>query len=129
MLGGSMRQAGVVASAGTYALHHMVNRLEEDHENARRLANGIRSIPGISLDREDIQTNIFFADIVAADVDPQQFVDYLRSRGVLINAPRGTSRRIRFVTHYGITASDIDVALNHIDNALKVANSRTVSAS
>lgn len=111
ILGGAMRQAGVIAAAGAYSLEHSVARLSEDHETARRLAAGLRHLPGLIVDREEVQTNIFFVDIVGERVSAAQFAAGLRAGGVLINPPRTGSRTVRFVTHDGITTSDIDSVL------------------
>ena len=62
-LGGSMRQAGIIAAAGVYALENMVERLAEDHDNAQRLAKGMASIPGLEIDPERVRTNILFCHV------------------------------------------------------------------
>jgi threonine aldolase len=112
MVGGGMRQAGIVAAGGLYALRHNVARLADDHANARRLANGIRSIEGIRVDREVVETNIFYADIVRDDMSAAQFVERLRDHGVVINRPAAGRSTVRFVTHYGVESDDIDVAID-----------------
>jgi len=101
MLGGGMRQAGVLAAAGLVALEKMVSRLGEDHERARKLAEGLRSIAGVKLDPGTPATNMVFFEL-APDVK-QSTADLesrLRSAGILIAA--SGSRRFRFVTHYWI---------------------------
>lgn len=110
MVGGGMRQAGVLAAAGIVALETMVERLAEDHANARRLARGLAEIPGIAIDPDRYPTNIIYLDITAPD--PGKLAAKLRERGVLGGSAK---RRWRFVTHYGITAEDIDYALDVID--------------
>jgi threonine aldolase len=117
MLGGGMRQAGIVAAGGLYALRHNVARLADDHANARRLADGLRSIPGIKVDRESVATNIFYADILRDDMTASEFVDRLREHGVLINRPSAGRRTVRFVTHFGIETDDIDAAIDAIRSA------------
>jgi threonine aldolase len=114
MLGGGMRQGGIVAAGGLYALRHNVARLADDHANARRLAEGLRSIPGIKVDRQTVETNIFYADIVRDDMTASEFVERLREHGVLINRPAAGRRTVRFVTHYGVEADDIEVAVDAI---------------
>jgi threonine aldolase len=109
-----MRQAGIVAAGGLYALRHNVARLADDHANARRLANGIRSIEGIRVDREVVETNIFYADIVRDDMSAAQFVERLRDHSVVINRPAAGRSTVRFVTHYGVESDDIDVAIDAI---------------
>jgi threonine aldolase len=111
MLGGGMRQAGIIAAAGIYALEHNIERLREDHDNARRLAAGLRRLPGIAVDRDEVQMNLFFFDLVTDALTPAQFTAALQQEGILISTPYGASRRMRVVTHYGITAADIDRVL------------------
>jgi len=109
MVGGGMRQAGVLAAAGVVALEHMVDRLQEDHDNARLLAEGIAEIPGLALDPKTVRTNIVFFDFVASAMTTDQFVAALAESGVLLLA-LGPGR-LRVVTHYGINASDVSSAL------------------
>ncbi len=106
VVGGGMRQCGVIAAAGIVALQEMVDRLAEDHANARRLAEGLANIPGISVDPGAFQTNIVYFDVVSPHISAMQLIDGLRERGILmISLGPG---RIRAVTHYGISAADID---------------------
>nr|MBC7245914.1 low-specificity L-threonine aldolase [Chloroflexota bacterium] len=109
MVGGGMRQAGVLAAAGIVALEQMVNRLHEDHENARILAQGIAEIPGLGLDPETVRTNIVFFDFLANRMTVQQFVTALKEEGVLILALG--PNRLRAVTHYGIERAHVERAL------------------
>ena len=106
-LGGGMRQAGVLAAAGVVALEKMVDRLAEDHANARTLAEGLAELPGISCDLSRVQTNIVYIDL--ANMTGRQFEDECKKHELLSDA---TSRhRVRFVTHNGITAQDVQDAL------------------
>ena len=114
ILGGGMRQVGVFASAGIYALEHNVERLAEDHANARRLARGLAEIPGISIDVDRVHTNLVFFDVTRGD--PAELARKLAERGVRGANP---SRRWRFVPHYGITSADIDRALDIIDSVFR----------
>jgi threonine aldolase len=116
MLGGGMRQAGVIAAAGLVALDTMIDRLAQDHENARRLANGLSQIPGITCSPEQTQTNIVMFGI-PADVPARPFVDRLRERGVKVNYP--SRPRIRAVTHRMVAAEDVDRALGIIEDVTK----------
>lgn len=109
LLGGGMRQAGVLAAAGIVALETMVDRLAEDHANARRLAEGLAMLPGVLLDPEQIHTNIVFFGLRPTAISPQQLVAGLAARGVRLNAIG--PRQLRAVTHYGIDSEDIDSAL------------------
>ncbi len=106
LLGGGMRQAGVLAAAGIYALDNMVDRLADDHENARLAADGLRELPGVSLDPEP-QTNLIYFSIEGWDTGV--FVERLAAKGVLC-FDEGR-RRIRWVTHFGIERNDIEEAL------------------
>jgi len=109
MVGGGMRQVGVLAAAGIVALTKMVDRLVEDHENARRLAEGLAELPGIKIDPEKVKTNIVIFEFNHPKMTPQEFTERLKEEGVLMLPIEG--KRIRAVTHYGITAEDIDKAL------------------
>ena len=116
VLGGGMRQAGVLAAAGLVAMREMVNRLEEDHLNARRLAEGLADEPGIEIDPTFVQTNILFFDLVHERMAPAQLAAGLRERGVVIGS--GGSRRIRMVTHAGIEAQDVVHTLHSIHEVI-----------
>jgi len=107
MLGGGMRQAGVLAAAGLVALDTMIDRLAEDHANARLLAEGIAEIPGLAIDLSAVQTNIVAFEVLA--MTPAEFVSRLASEGVKV-IPFG-GRRCRAVTHYGIEREDVLSAL------------------
>jgi threonine aldolase len=108
MLGGGMRQVGVLCAAALYALDHHVARLADDHQNARRLAEGLAQLPGVALDPSQVETNIVIFDvrsIAAAD-----FVQRAAAAGVRMNAIG--PKRIRAVTHLDVTARDIEDALS-----------------
>jgi threonine aldolase len=109
MLGGGMRQAGVLAAAGIVALEEMVDRLAEDHANARRLAVGLSRMADILLDVDRIQTNIVIFELGLAAPAPADFAAGLAAQGVKVGTIGG--RRVRAVTHHGIDAEDIDYAL------------------
>jgi threonine aldolase len=111
MLGGGMRQAGVIAAAGLYALRNNVERLDTDHANARALAAGLAQLPGLRLDRDAVETNIFLVESDREDLTVQAFARALGGHGVLVNVPGAGRRAVRFVTHYGIEADDIGRAL------------------
>jgi threonine aldolase len=116
ILGGGMRQAGILAAAGIVAITEMTDRLSEDHANAKALAKGLSEIGCLSLDIERVKTNIVFVDVnenygTAADV-----TEKLKSHGVLC-LPLGP-QRFRAVTHHPITADDIDHALASAKKAL-----------
>jgi threonine aldolase len=104
-----MRQCGVIAAAGIVALEEMVERLAEDHSNARRLAEGIASVPGIAVDLSAVKTDIVYFDVVSAQLSATQLANVLQKRGIrVLSTGPG---RIRAVTHYGIEVADIDAAI------------------
>lgn len=107
MLGGGMREAGVLAAAGLYALDHMVDRLVEDHSNARTLAEGLSEMPGVQIDLKRVQTNLVFLRL--SRMRAGHFVEELRKQDVLAGATGADS--VRMVTHYGIDPADIQQAL------------------
>jgi len=101
-LGGGMRQSGVLAAAGLVALNGMVDRLREDHENARDLARGMSGIPGIRVLNENVMTNVVLIESSGTRYDATKLSFLLRERGVLIN---GTGKHVlRALTHHGIDA-------------------------
>lgn len=114
MLGGGMRQAGVLAAAALYALENNFERLAEDHENASRLAQNLAGMPGIEVDLDSVQTNIIMAHLPVIGAD--DLVEELRQRGVLIHAI--TPDSIRLVTHLDVSAADVDRASSIIDQTL-----------
>ncbi len=109
LVGGAMRQAGIMAAAGIVALTEMVERLADDHANAKRLAEGLAQIPGIKLQPELVKTNMFFFTLdEAVRVTPAQFVQRLRDEAN-IWLSGGYSRSFRAVTHYWIQEADVDL--------------------
>ena len=116
MLGGGMRQAGVLAAAGIVALETMVDRLGQDHANAKSLAEGLAGLPGIVIHTARIQTNIVIFELASSAPSPAELVKALAARGVRMGAVGG--RRLRAVTHYGISSEDIDCALSAVKEFL-----------
>ena len=114
MLGGGMRQAGVIAAAGIVGLTTMVDRLAEDHANARVLAEGIAQTPGLAIDLSTVQTNIVAFEVLK--MTPPEFVKRLADEGVKV-IPFG-GRRCRAVAHYGIERDDILTALGAMRRVL-----------
>jgi threonine aldolase len=112
MLGGGMRQAGVIAAAGIVALETMVDRLAEDHANARRLADGLAGIKGMSLAQDEIATNIVMFHL-SPELSVVEFTEGLEKAGVKIGLRDG--RPFRAVTHCMVSSSDIDEALTRIE--------------
>jgi threonine aldolase len=116
MMGGSMRQSGVIAAAALYALDHNWDRLAEDHANARYLSEGIANIKGLEIDVPRMETNLVFFDVTKPGWTPARLVEACKERGVGLGA--NTATRIRAVTHLDVTRADIDTALKVISDAL-----------
>ena len=109
MLGGGMRQAGIIAAAGIVALEQMVDRLAEDHANARLLAEGLATFPQIDIDLGTVQSDIVIFRMREGYGTPEAFARAVAERGLLIG---GIGRGyVRAVTHYGIDSGDIEEAL------------------
>jgi len=117
LLGGGMRQAGILAAAGLLALRTMVDRLAEDHENARRLARGLATIPGLEVHVETVQTNMVMFDVTGPGWDGARLVETMGKAGVL-SGTMGPNR-IRLVTHKDVSAADLDEALDRIATVVK----------
>ncbi|WHZ25512.1 MAG: Low-specificity L-threonine aldolase [Nitrospira sp.] len=109
MYGGAMRQAGILAAAGIYALERHVARLKTDHDHAKKLARLLQQIPAIQITPQHVETNIVMFDIVDEQRSPAELVAALKKHGVLINAVGGQSYRA--VTHLHITDKQIDEAV------------------
>ncbi len=128
LVGGGMRQAGILAAAGVYALGHHVERLAEDHRNARRLADGIAALPGLTLGAEgDLgrppETNLVYFQVDGAALGDPSFdaatlSHRLRERGILANPLGHRADQMRMVTHLDVTAQDIDEALAALRSSL-----------
>jgi threonine aldolase len=116
MVGGSLRQTGIIAAAGLVALDQMVERLADDHRNARRLAEGLAQMPGLTVDVDAVETNIIMMYVTDPAIDPKRFVSELAQRGVKIGSPYG--ERVRIVTHYQFDAADVDHVLRAAEAAL-----------
>jgi len=114
VLGGGMRQAGVIAAPGIIALEKMIGRLEEDHRNARRLAEGIAKIESISVNLECVQTNMVLFDIIGLGVADELFISKLKENGVL--ALTNAKNKVRMVTHRGIEREHIEKAITAVEN-------------
>jgi len=117
VLGGGMRQSGIIAAAGIAALEQMVERIAEDHKNARRLTEGIARIEGLSVDPAKTQTNIVYFDLASERLTAQKLVMELGKKGIKL-LPVGP-RRLRAVTHYGISAEDIDLTLTALGELMQ----------
>jgi threonine aldolase len=116
VLGGGMRQAGIIAAPGIVALEKMIDRLEEDHRNARRLAEGIAKIEGIKIDLNRVQTNIVCFDVGDLGLSAEMFVLKLKENGIL--ALPLTNNMVRMVTHRGIEAEHISKSVEVIESII-----------
>ncbi len=108
ILGGGMRQAGIIAAAGLVALEHELPRLHEDHEKARRLATTLYELPGVVLDMATVQTNMVLFELHRDDMTAPQFCQRLADYGIKATARSEVS--IRFVTHRDISFDETDKA-------------------
>jgi len=117
ILGGGMRQAGVIAAAGIVALEQMVDRLAEDHANACRLAAGIAEIPGLSIDLTRAQTNIIYFDLDSDRLAAGEFLSRMEQKGIKLLPTGGSS--FRMVTHHEIRSENIDTALAALGSVMK----------
>lgn len=115
VLGGGMRQAGVLAAAGLVALDTMVDRLAEDHAHATRLAQGIAKLEPLEVDLRSVQTNIVIFDVQRLGIPSTRLAQQLRERGLGVTT-KGP-HRVRCVTHHGIAATDVDRALEILASA------------
>jgi threonine aldolase len=111
MLGGGMRQAGVLAAAGLIALEESPKLLHEDHANARRLAEGLAEMEGIQIDPEGVVTNIVLFDVSETKIAADEICARLKERNVLAS---GFGSSIRMVTHYDVSGADIETTLKEI---------------
>lgn len=116
-VGGGMRQAGIIAASGIIAIEKMVDRLKDDHRNARILAEGLVKMDGISINMETVQTNIVMLDVGGLGIDSSQFVSALNERGIK-SKTRGRTA-IRMLTHRGVEEEDIHYALSVIEDVVK----------
>ena len=103
MYGGAMRQSGILAAAGIYALEHHVGRLKVDHDHAKQLARRLQQIPTVKITPQDVDTNIVIFDVIGHRLTPPAIVASLKQEGVLINAIGGSS--FRAVTHLNISSA------------------------
>jgi threonine aldolase len=119
MLGGGMRQAGIIAAAGIVALQTMVDRLGQDHANAGRLARGMARIKGIELPRADVPTNIVMFNL-SSGLSVAKFIEGLEMAGVKVGSRGGNL--FRAVTHRMVSSADIDEALTRLETVCQKLN-------
>jgi threonine aldolase len=118
LFGGAMRQAGIVAAAGVYALDHHVDRLAEDHARARRLAETLAAA-GVPVDLEQVETNFVQVDVAPLGLTREEALARLKGEGVLLSTTVWPTK-LRAVTHLDVTDADIDAAIDAIPRALGV---------
>ena len=117
MLGGVMRQAGVLAASGIIALETMVDRLKEDQKNAWILGKGLNKIKGVEVDLETVQTNMVFINVKNLGMNTDEFLKKLLEFNILASPRRPTE--IRFITHFGINREDIDKTIKAVEELAK----------
>ncbi|MEK7328314.1 MAG: GntG family PLP-dependent aldolase, partial [Chloroflexota bacterium] len=118
VLGGAMRQAGIIAAAGIVSLTSMVERLANDHEDARQLAQGLAKIPGIVLDPAQVRTNMVYFDLAPdAPLNALELTARLKERNILIGPT--APRRLRAVLHYWISPVQVDQTIKAVKEVLK----------
>ena len=115
-IGGAMRQSGIIAAACSYALDHNVERLADDHANAKRLADGLSDIDGLRIDAGGVETNLVYFDVIADGIDAEWLCAALLKRGVRMS--QMGRHTVRAVTHLDVSRADIDTALAHVRVAL-----------
>jgi threonine aldolase len=121
LLGGAMRQAGVIAAAALVALEEMRDRLSEDHRNAKTLAEGLAGTRGVRIDVGRVVTNIVSFEIDPEWMDAGGFAKACAERGLRISRYLGTSPRLRAVTHHDVDESDIERALSIVEQVMSTA--------
>ncbi|HLG13681.1 MAG TPA: GntG family PLP-dependent aldolase [Blastocatellia bacterium] len=119
MLGGGMRQVGVLAAAGLVALEKMTVRLVEDHANAKLLAEGLAAMPGVKIDPERVQTNILVFDIAGTGMSTSELSGKLKANGVLANGIN--PREMRMVTHNDVSRADCETSLDVLRHVFQEA--------
>ncbi|MBV9959110.1 MAG: low specificity L-threonine aldolase [Acidobacteria bacterium] len=122
LLGGGMRQVGVLAAAALVALEETPPRLFEDHANARRLAEGLAELPGLSIDPAKVATNIVLFDVTGTELTANEICARLQERGVLAS---GFGSSIRMVTHYDVSREEIETTLQELNSILGKSEARS----
>jgi threonine aldolase len=128
LLGGAMRQAGVIAAAALVGLEEMRDRLADDHRNAKRFAKGLAEIRGIRIDADRVVTNIVSFEIDPAWMEAGAFAKACAENGLRISRYLGNSPRLRAVTHHGVETKDIDDALAVVASVLSHARAPVAAA-
>lgn len=116
-LGGALRQAGIVAAAGIYALEHNIERLSKDHANAQLLARGLAALPGITLDPAEVEANIILFDVAGTGLSAAEFVRRLRAEHGVRMGAFGPST-VRAITHLDVSRAGVNEALEAVTRLL-----------
>jgi threonine aldolase len=116
LFGGAMRQAGIIAAAGVYALEHHVARMAEDHLHAKMLADALAELSGVRLNPAEVETNIIIFDIHATGRSAQEIVEQLEKEGVRLSVMGRT--KLRAVTHLDVSRQDIERAIQVLRRVL-----------
>jgi threonine aldolase len=114
LFGGAMRQVGIIAAAGLYAVKNNIKRLADDHVNARTLANGLNKIGGFRVEMDRVQTNIVVSNL-NGNANSTEIVERLNK--INVKAVPFGEKKVRFVTHLDINRGDCEEALNRIGNS------------
>jgi len=117
LLGGGMRQTGVLAAAGLIAMEEMSKRLHIDHENAQYMAQKLNALPGVTVDMEAVEINMVFFTVRGTKKAPSTFRDAMLKQNIKINDPSGGV--FRWVTHNGVSRGDIDVAVHALSELIE----------
>jgi threonine aldolase len=117
LVGGGLRQSGVLAACGLYALQHNVDRMAEDHANASAMANRLAELPGLNFDVDKVHTNMIWID-VAQDAGKGSLSEHMMERGMIVSEPSGANRSFRLVTHLDFESGDIDKVVDGFANWL-----------
>jgi threonine aldolase len=128
LLGGAMRQAGVIAAAALVGLEEMRDRLADDHRNAKAFAKGLAEIRGIRIDADRVVTNIVSFEVEPAEMEAGVFVKACAENGLRISRYLGNSPRLRAVTHHGVATKDIDDALTIVASVMSHARAPVAAA-
>jgi len=129
MVGGGMRQSGILCAAGIFALENNVERIGHDHMRAKRLANGLQQFQDIVVDTSAVETNmVYFSMHEDSEVDPGDFIESLDDLGVRIGSGYSGGKGFRAVTHLGVSDSCIDRALDAVEQSLRGASSERPSS-
>ncbi|MBX3012529.1 MAG: low-specificity L-threonine aldolase [Caldilineaceae bacterium] len=117
IVGGALRQSGILAAAGIVAVTEMVERLSDDHANAKQLAEGLAQLEGIEIDPAEVETNLVFFTLTRDDLTPAQLVNGLAEQGIKLNA--SSNRRLRAVLNYHVTTEAVEQVLEGFRTVLR----------